>query len=262
LPPVGAATLCSPGLLVDVGQPCLARAPRPARKSVRPPCPDARLSARARSWACTTLRCRESLRWPASARPRWCTSTSRACTAAAASRCAASCLRSPPSARGRRGPARTAQLQRRVRDRKGSCSTHQQASARQGWGGGYLCQPHVPGSTWPDLFLQCALPWPPCSALPAARPRARSRPLAQPGKAGPGRSGFSNYPCAAACSRDALLQSGRSRREPQASRIGRPVHQAKPAAGAARARRRACGPHRAGRCAASGARCASACCAS
>ncbi len=134
--------------------------------------------------------------------------------------------------------------------------------ARQGWGGGYLCQPHVPGSTWPDLFLQCALPWPPCSALPAARPRARSRPLAQPGKAGPGRSGFSNYPCAAACSRDALLQSGRSRREPQASRIGRPVHQAKPAAGAARARRRACGPHRAGRCAASGARCASACCAS
>ena len=27
--------------------------------------------------------------------------------------------------------------------------------AWQGWGGGYLCQPHVPGSTWPDLFLAC-----------------------------------------------------------------------------------------------------------
>ncbi|KAK9834817.1 hypothetical protein WJX81_000892 [Elliptochloris bilobata] len=24
----------------------------------------------------------------------------------------------------------------------------------QGWGGGYLCQPHIPGTTWPDLFLQ------------------------------------------------------------------------------------------------------------
>ena len=26
----------------------------------------------------------------------------------------------------------------------------------QGWGGGYLCQPHVPGASWPDPFLQCA----------------------------------------------------------------------------------------------------------
>ena len=25
-----------------------------------------------------------------------------------------------------------------------------------GWGGGYLCQPHVPGASWPDPFLQCA----------------------------------------------------------------------------------------------------------
>ncbi len=169
MPPVGAATLCSPGLLVDVGQPCLARAPRPARKSVRPPCPDARLSARARSWACTTLRCRESLRWPASARPRWCTSTSRACTAAAASRCAASCLRSPPSARGRRGPARTAQLQRRVHDRKGSCSMHQQASARdRGGAAGTSASPTSPARH--GRTCSCSAPCPGRHAAPSLLP--------------------------------------------------------------------------------------------
>ena len=48
----------------------------------------------------------------------------------------------------------------------------------QGWGGGYLCQPHVPGASWPDLFLQCA---PKCSCremlllLQAVRPAASVR---------------------------------------------------------------------------------------